>query len=1458
MKKIAQILTLIVLLAVNGYAQTYNMSNTPVTVQNGQTIHFYDPGGTNNYSNSSNYTQTFSAAHSSQCLQVSFSSFSLENNSTCSYDYLEIYDGNSVNGIFLGKFCGTNSPGLITSTTGALTFIFHSDGSVNNTGWVAEISCVECGSIPSSINMTNTPIIIPCGEEIQFFDPGGPNSDYPSSTTLTQTFTPSDSGQCLQIEFTYFNTESTFDKLMVYDGSSTSGHLLGTYSGSLNPFSVYSNHGALTLKFQSDGSVQKSGWVATIRCVDCDEGGGSTPITTDGSPCSPDGIHPFCTDENPYGITYSSGTGQTSAAAFLGSSNVSCLSSTPRPAWYYMQISSPGDLLIRIEQENLNHEPIDVDFVCWGPFEAENQTDFVDKLCRRTFSLNDIKSTSCSYNGSFVGSHRPPNGNHTNNMGGYPVGNVIDCSYTSEKIEWCFIPNAQTGQWYLLLMTNYSGQSGTITFSPVAQYSTAATNCNLLAPFTTNEPLCEGDTLVLTCENATEGATYYWSGPNGWSATTQEPSVEIPNCTTSMSGQYTLYITVDEDTSDTSSIDVNIYPYPDVALNSTKDTICKGESVTLQASGATSYSWQPTASTQATRTLSPTSTTTYIVSGTSNGCTSSDSLTVVVHPKPTITISTEPETAVVCQGDTAILHASGAYTYQWCKTTDTTTLSHSDSLCVSPTSNTSYRVIGTSEYGCTNSATKNIVIRNRPTPTITGDDQVCIGDSILLSCSNASSFLWNTGETSRNILVIPTEDTDYEVTVTNSYGCTGTAIKHIEAFPTTSTVLYDTACNNYFWHDSTYSVTGIYTYHQTNEAGCESTDSLYLIINHTIETVEEISACNSYTWIDDSTYTQSTHDPTVTMTTIDGCDSIIHLHLTIHHSVESTETIDACDSFAWINGQTYYASTTEPTFLLSTVYGCDSLVHLHLNIHQSVEIIDSVVACDNYTWGDGITYHESTNTPTRMLTNTNGCDSTIRLHLTILRSSSSVETIDTCDSFTWLDGQTYTQSTQTPTYTLTNAGGCDSIIHLHLTIHHSVENTETITSCDSFTWIDGQTYNTSTTEPFFVLPSIHGCDSTVHLHLTIFHPQHNSENVIVCEPYTWHGTSYNQSGEYLYEHPDAHGCTQVDTLHLRITTAPELALNLIHDASCNLDNGEIKLQTTGGVEPYTYTYMPEGTPAQFDHLAPGSYNLQVIDSIGCTGEAQFNIENIVHQVNLIETTRSHCGQADGSVSIAATGGFGQFSYHWPDPIVSNTNDAHAVPAGNYTVSVIDSNGCRIDLPFSIEDEPGPQACFYFTRNNDYNLGLINCTQNVASWHWNFGDSEISDEWQPEHTYAQAGRYDVSLTVKDDYNCENTRVEVYVIHEEHTIYLPSAFIPESDIAENRVFKPIGNSIGEENYEMIIYDRSGGIVFVSHHPDYGWDGKIGNRLAPQGTYGYQIQYQTVDGIPASKHGSVILLR
>ncbi|MBK6285915.1 MAG: hypothetical protein IPF54_27415 [Draconibacterium sp.] len=89
---------------------------------------------------------------------------------------------------------------------------------------------------------------------------------------------------------------------------------------------------------------------------------------------------------------------------------------------------------------------------------------------------------------------------------------------------------------------------------------------------------------------------------------------------------------------------------------------------------------------------------------------------------------------------------------------------------------------------------------------------------------------------------------------------------------------------------------------------------------------------------------------------------------------------------------------------------------------------DIQTACDSYKWIDGKTYTESNNSATHTLLNSAGCDSIITLDLTILNSSTGTDIQTICDSFTWIDGKTYTESNNSATHTLLNSAGCDSIV----------------------------------------------------------------------------------------------------------------------------------------------------------------------------------------------------------------------------------------------------------------------------------------------------------------------------------------------------------------------------------------------------------------------------------------------
>ena len=230
----------------------------------------------------------------------------------------------------------------------------------------------------------------------------------------------------------------------------------------------------------------------------------------------------------------------------------------------------------------------------------------------------------------------------------------------------------------------------------------------------------------------------------------------------------------------------------------------------------------------------------------------------------------------------------------------------------------------------------------------------------------------------------------------------------------------------------------------------------------------------------------------VNLSSAGGTDAFIH-KISQCPSSTSTDVITACNSYTWIDGNSYTASTTIPiyTILGGAASGCDSLVLLNLTINNSSLFIDSIIACNAYTWIDGNSYTSSTNTPIYTISGgaSNGCDSLISLNLTINNSTAGLDSITACNTYTWIDGNSYTSSTNTPIYTISGgaSNGCDSLISLNLTINNSTAGLDSITACNVYTWIDGNSYTSSTNTPTYTISggASNGCDSLVSLGLVI-------------------------------------------------------------------------------------------------------------------------------------------------------------------------------------------------------------------------------------------------------------------------------------------------------------------------------------------------------------------------------------
>ena len=249
--------------------------------------------------------------------------------------------------------------------------------------------------------------------------------------------------------------------------------------------------------------------------------------------------------------------------------------------------------------------------------------------------------------------------------------------------------------------------------------------------------------------------------------------------------------------------------------------------------------------------------------------------------------------------------------------------------------------------------------------------------------------------------------------------------------------------------------------------------------------IDPLTACDSLTWTNGITYYADNNIAEDTLVNYMGGDSIVTLDLAVNYSSAGTDTRTECDSLLWIDGITYYANNNTATHTVTNYTGCDSLVTLNLTINTSPTAVDTINACDSLTWIDGITYYSTNNTAIHLIPNAVGCDSIISLNLTINNSTTSIDTIVACDSLNWIDGNTYFSANNTSTHTIPNAVGCDSIITLNLTVNISPTGLDSLSACDSLTWIDGNTYYSTNNSATYNISNPPGCDSIVILNLII-------------------------------------------------------------------------------------------------------------------------------------------------------------------------------------------------------------------------------------------------------------------------------------------------------------------------------------------------------------------------------------
>jgi len=377
-------------------------------------------------------------------------------------------------------------------------------------------------------------------------------------------------------------------------------------------------------------------------------------------------------------------------------------------------------------------------------------------------------------------------------------------------------------------------------------------------------------------------------------------------------------------------------------------------------------------------------------------------------------------------------------------------------------------------------------------------------------------------------------------TFTNASGCDSVVTLHLTVGHSNTGDTIAFACNTFDWYEHTgiTESTETLTHTFSNASGCDSVVTLHLTVGHSNTGDTTAFACNTFDWYEHTGITESIETLTHTFTNASGCDSVVTLHLTVGHSNTGDTIAFACNTFDWYEHIGITESSETLTHTFTNASGCDSVVTLHLTVGHSNTGDTTAVACNTFDWYEHTGITQSTETLTHTFTNASGCDSVVTLHLTVHYSSTGDTAAVVCETFDWYEHTGITASCNNLTHTLSNAAGCDSVVTLNLTVNYGSHNVTDTAYCNSFTW-NGVTYDTTGVYTF-AYTNNYGCASTDTLRLTI-HPSYDlaySGSVCAGTAYTNHGfdTVLTEAGTYTLVHEgfSIHGCDSTTTLTLTV------------------------------------------------------------------------------------------------------------------------------------------------------------------------------------------------------------------------------------------------------------------------------------------------------------------------------------
>jgi CSLREA domain-containing protein len=840
--------------------------------------------------------------------------------------------------------------------------------------------------------------------------------------------------------------------------------------------------------------------------------------------------------------------------------------------------------------------------------------------------------------------------------------------------------------------------------------------------------VCNGGTISLSASvfGGSGGFVYAWSGPSGYVGSGTSPS--LAGADESMSGFYVVTAT---DSWGCTSIDsVQVAVGAALFANAGGDTeICYGNGAWLSgnlSSGGTgplSFSWSNDYSGDS-QYVTPSGTTTYMLTVTDSwGCVSSDDVTVVVNPLPTVTVGVSDADAIICYGDSIALTAtqlSGTpgYTYSWVGPNNFTSTDQNPIITEATGNSTgNYALTLTDSKGC--KAIDNVTISVTNELVAVGADHfICYGDSAILNPYGSYggtvpyTYQWS-GLFGTEPVVAPLETTDYQLVVTDFYGCTSidtttvevntplsitlsaadTTVCNGETITLIASVSGGTASYNYTWSGPNgfsyvgqiafvYGVTelsaGMYSVTVTDSKNCTTVDSILISVNASLSASASVSnplVC---------------HGGTINLgASASGGAASYNYVWSGPNSFSYNGQMTSIANAVVANAGWYKLSVTDS-------WGCVAVDSVLVSVNPEILVyanFDTEVCYGNGATISGSLSHGGTGSL----------------------------------SFLWSNGITaatqYVVPLQTTTYTLTvtDANNCSASDDVTIVVNRLPVVMANVVDADAVVCY-GDT---------IALSSSVANGTPTYAYLWAGPASFSS---VEANPVVPNATTAN-TGNYQVIVEDIKGCKDTANVQVTVNEALFAVANSSSQFICYADATVLNpYGTNGGTEPYAYQW--DGLSGDTPEVAPLeaiTYYLTATDYYGCIAMDSILI-NVNPQINatlysarfgtIYGDTINMCQGGAPSIPLTLTvdgaGGTGNLSYLWHTGDVSQTVTFNISSSQTISVTITDESGCSIvrelyvnliekpDFSIQLEkDDPicqGDSISFYVTMPEGYNVG----------------------------------------------------------------------------------------------------------------------------------------------------------